>query len=67
MTQTYGCEKCWGDAWLRAYTSIGKTQSECYRELLRERKNTPCTPQEQAGQFWDGGRQRDSRDGEGKI
>ena len=42
------CEKCWGDAytrmWLSGYT---KTQADCYAELLEERKDNPCTPEEQ--------------------
>jgi hypothetical protein len=27
-----------------------KTQAECYRELLEERKDNPCTPEEQRGE-----------------
>ena len=46
------CEKCWGDAYMRSlYTP--KSQSDCYKELLEERKCNPCTPQEQAGDYWD--------------
>lgn len=56
------CEKCWGDAYLRSYGS-GKSQSDCYFELLEERKDNPCTPQEQAGDYWDEQRQCDSRYG----
>lgn len=42
------CEKCWGDAFDRSrYTN--KDQAECYKELLAERKDDPCTPEEQAG------------------
>lgn len=42
------CEKCWNDAFDRSlYTSKG--QAEWYRELLNERKDDPCTPEEQAG------------------
>lgn len=50
------CEKCWGDAFTRSYYG-DKDQSECYIEILRERNNNPCTPEEQAGQWWDPVRQ----------
>jgi hypothetical protein len=43
------CEKCWSDAYLKA-KSTGRSQAECYLELLEERKDNPCTPEEQAGQ-----------------
>jgi len=42
------CEKCWEDAYLRMLTT-GKSQADCYRELLDERRENPCTPEEQAG------------------
>lgn len=42
------CEKCWGEAYLRSRFN-GKSQSENYADLLRERKSSPCTPEEQAG------------------
>jgi len=35
------CEKCWEDAF---------GNPEKYRELIEERKNDPCTPEEQAGE-----------------
>lgn len=55
------CEKCWEDAyWRSRYT--GRPQHECYHELLEERKNNPCSPREQAGQFWDEEKQCDSRE-----
>jgi hypothetical protein len=54
------CEKCWEDAWTICLFS-NKTQSECYHELLEERKNNPCSPKEQAGQFWDEKKQIDIR------
>jgi len=54
------CEKCWGDAFNRSYGS-GKSQVECYHELLEERKNNPCTLEEQAGQWWDNDKQCDKR------
>jgi hypothetical protein len=43
------CEKCWADAYLRSIIE-GRTQTEHYRELLEERKENPCTPEEQAGE-----------------
>lgn len=54
------CEKCWGDAYYRHITT-GKSQSDCYKELLREREHNPCTPREQAGQWWDEEKQCDRR------
>jgi len=42
------CEKCWNDAYLRSLDSL-KDQSECYSELIQERNDKPCTPEEQAG------------------
>lgn len=54
------CEKCWGDAYLRSYGST-QDQVECYYEILEERKENPCTPQEQAGQWWDDEKQIDIR------
>lgn len=54
------CEKCWNDAALRAEDSL-RNQSECYQELLKERENSPCSPKEQAGQWWDNENQCDSR------
>jgi len=38
-----------------------KSQTEHYHDLLQERKDNPCTPKEQAGQFWDEKKQCDSR------
>lgn len=43
------CEKCWGDAYMRTHTDPSKTQAEHYSNLIEERKNNPCTPEEQAG------------------
>ena len=54
------CEKCWGDAYMRSLYG-NKSQGECYHELLEERKYDPCTPREQAGQFWDEEKQCDKR------
>jgi hypothetical protein len=42
------CEKCWSDAYHIAMTT-GKTQAECYSELIEARKDNPCTPEQQAG------------------
>lgn len=36
------CEKCWGDAYVRSLSTPGKDQAEHYRDLLEERKGTPC-------------------------
>jgi len=44
-----GCEKCWGDAYLRMKCNPSKSQAEYYRDLLNERKDNPCTPEQQAG------------------
>ena len=54
------CEKCWGDAYLRMMTT-GKPQSECYTKILEERESDPCTPEEQAGDWWDDELKIDSR------
>jgi hypothetical protein len=54
------CEKCWSDAYMRS-RSTGRSQSEEYLKLLTERENSPCTPKEQAGQFWDEETQSDKR------
>lgn len=55
------CEKCWGDAWGRVICDSSKTISQHYLDLLEERKNRPCTSQQQAGQFWDEQKQIDTR------
>ena len=39
------CEKCWADAYRRSY-GTGKSQYDCYLELLDERKDNPCIPDE---------------------
>jgi len=38
------CEKCWANAYTRSY-GTGKSQYECYLELLEERKDNPCPPE----------------------
>jgi hypothetical protein len=57
-----GCEKCWNDAYGRSLTDTRKSQVEHLADLLRERKDNPCSPKEQAGDWWDEERQCDSRD-----
>lgn len=54
------CEKCWGDAYFR-HTATGKDQHDCYRELLEERKDDPCSIEDQAGEWWDEENQCDKR------
>jgi hypothetical protein len=45
------CEKCWGDAYMRVLSDSSKSQAEHYEDLLRERKDHPCSQKEQEGQF----------------
>ena len=45
------CEKCWADACSRVMHRGGAVV-ERYDELMIERADSPCTPQEQAGQWW---------------
>ena len=45
------CEKCWAEAVRRNHSS-GQPASEIYDEVLAEHKANPCTPKEQAGQWW---------------
>ncbi len=42
------CEKCWNDAYLRGRIN-GRSQVDNYNELLEERKDNPCSPDEEAG------------------
>lgn len=55
------CEKCWADAFMRTFKNPCKSQSDHYFDLIEERKDNPCTPKQQAGQFWDEENQIDSR------
>ena len=55
------CEKCWREAYLKSHYT-GKSQYDCYLELLEKRKDKPCTPREQAGGWWNEEKQCDSRD-----
>jgi hypothetical protein len=41
------CEKCWRDASARVLY-LGGSVADHYADLLRERANTPCSPQEQS-------------------
>jgi hypothetical protein len=54
------CEKCWSDAYLLSRTT-GETQSEVYERLVEKRQADPCSPRQQAGQWWSEELQRDSR------
>ena len=54
------CEKCWEDAWEMSQYNF-KDQPTNYKKLLEERKDSPCTAKEQAGQFWDEENQIDKR------
>ena len=44
------CERCWADAF-RMAMATGKSQPDCYLELLEERKDNPCSPEDQRGDF----------------
>jgi len=46
------CEKCWEEARNRCQSQGGNVLDH-YGEILQEKKNKPCTPQEQGGIFWD--------------
>ena len=56
------CEKCWNDAYRQSIIDDSKSQSEWYEIFLFERFERPCTPKEQAGQWWDEENQCDKRD-----
>ena len=43
------CEKCWDDAYLRWMSDPSKTQADHYADLLVERKDDPCTLEQQEG------------------
>ena len=42
------CEKCWKDAYNRNITNP-KSKAEHYANLIEERKENQCSPEEQAG------------------
>lgn len=56
------CEKCWRDAYARMQM-LGGSQAEHYEALItkRELANEVCSPEEQAGPYWDEERQIDNR------
>jgi hypothetical protein len=39
------CEKCWHDAHVNPFASV----ADEYERLMNERREHPCTPEEQAG------------------
>ena len=43
------CEKCWEDACMLEYSERRKSRAEYYHDLIAERKDNPCTPEQQAG------------------
>jgi hypothetical protein len=43
------CEKCWADAYMRMLGEPSKSQTDHYYDLLDERKDNPCTQDEQDG------------------
>ena len=56
------CTKCWHDAFVMTY-QVGGHLNDNYMQLLQERKDKPCTLQEQAGAYWiDGWDTRESID-----
>ena len=44
------CEKCWNDAYNKSYGSHTDQATE-YQKLIKERKDTPCSPEEQCGEM----------------
>jgi len=44
------CEKCWADAHRRAVSNPTRSQVDHYYDLLEERKDNPCSPEEQGEQ-----------------
>lgn len=42
------CEKCWADAYRLELAGEG-SQPRIYERLIVERKDKPCTPEQQAG------------------
>ena len=44
------CERCWADSKMRARNNPNKDQYQHYLDLLKERKETPCTLAEQKGE-----------------
>jgi hypothetical protein len=54
------CRKCWDEAG-RIASSRQSDQVEEYTRLIDSRKENPCSPEEQAGEYWDTERQVDTR------
>lgn len=54
------CEKCWSDA-LTRHRIDGGSRVGHYFALVSERAYCPCTPREQAGQYWSEELQADIR------
>lgn len=52
------CEKCWGDSYVK---DEGVPRVDRYLELIDDRRDNPCSPREQAGEFWDEDREQDIR------
>ena len=50
------CEKCWADSY-----DPYKEHAIAYDKLLESRKENPCSPKEQAGQYWNEEKQIDER------
>ena len=50
MAYSGTCEKCWADAYLRHVHNPHKSQAEHYQDLLFERRDNWCTPEEQNGE-----------------
>lgn len=46
---------------MRTLADCSKAQYEHYNDLLEERKDNPCSPKEQAGQWWNEEKQIDKR------
>lgn len=60
------CEKCWADS----HSSMGDQPAE-YRRLIEERRDNPCTPEQQCGEMhlvleWKDGRPPQCRCGKVK-
>ena len=57
-----GCEKCWKEASFRhRVRGEGDSVTEVYNKILDERDGSECSPQEQAGDWWDEDLQMDRR------
>ena len=40
------CQKCWDDAHLRMQGDSSKSQYDHYVDLMDERRDNPCTPEQ---------------------